>query len=57
MDHFVPKDKTYMRPVPTEFPIDPNAWKVCIRGTGDEPQSWTCCREVGKALGPIASGA
>ena len=50
MDYFVPKDKTYMRPVPTEFPVDPNAWKVCIKGTGDEPQSWTCCRDVGKAL-------
>ena len=50
MDYFLPKDKTYMRPVPDEFPVDPNAWQACIKGTGDEPQSWTCCRDVGKAV-------
>ena len=50
MDYFLPKGHTYMRPVPDEFPVDPNEWRVCIKGTGDEPQSWTWCRDVGRAV-------
>jgi hypothetical protein len=50
MDYFLPKEKTYMMPIPDLFPIDPNGWKACIRGTGDEPQSYTCARNVGQAL-------
>lgn len=50
MDYFLPKEKSYMKPVPDEFPIDLDAWTVRIRGTGDEPQSWTLGREVGRAV-------
>ena len=38
-----------MRPVPDEFPIDLDKWTARIRGTGDELQSWTLGREVGRA--------
>jgi hypothetical protein len=50
MDYFLTKDKSYMSPIPREFPIDPNGWKACIRGTGDKVQSFTCGRDVAKAL-------
>ncbi|KAF2420711.1 NAD(P)-binding protein [Tothia fuscella] len=50
MDYVLPKEKTYMTPIPDLFPIDPNGWKACIRGTGDEPQSFTCGRNIGEAL-------
>ena len=50
MDYFLPKDKTYMPPIPDEFPVDPNGWRACIRGTGDDIQAWTCARDVGKAV-------
>ena len=49
-DYFLPWKKTYIRPIPDEFPVDPNGWKGCIRGTGDEMQSWTCGREIGRAV-------
>ena len=55
MDYFLPKEKSYMRPVPDEFPIDLDAWTVRIRGTGDEPQSWTLGREVGRAGGELSA--
>ena len=48
MDYFLPKEKSYMKPVP-EFPINVADWTVMMRGTGDEPQSWTLGREVAKA--------
>ncbi|KAL8992521.1 MAG: hypothetical protein Q9188_007566 [Gyalolechia gomerana] len=50
MDYFLPKEKSYMRPVPDEFPINLDEWTARVRGTGDEPQSWTLAREVGKAI-------
>jgi hypothetical protein len=50
MDYFLPKEKTYMTVIPELFPIDPNGWEACIRGTGDEPQSYTTGRNVGQAL-------
>jgi hypothetical protein len=50
MDYFLPKEKTYMPPIPDEFPVDPNNWRACIRGTGNETQAWTCAREIGKAV-------
>ena len=49
-DYFLPKDKTYMPAIPDEFPIDPNGFKALIRGSGEEPQSWTCAREVTLAV-------
>ncbi|KAL9130411.1 MAG: hypothetical protein Q9175_007030 [Cornicularia normoerica] len=49
-DYFLPKEKTYISPIPDKFPADPNNWRACIRGSGDEPQSWTCGREIGRAV-------
>ena len=49
-DYLLPEDKTYMSPVPGKFPIDQESWSTCIRGTGDEPQSWICGREIGRAV-------
>lgn len=50
MDYFLTEDKTYMPPIPDEFPIDPNNWKACIRGTGDQLQSFTSARDIAKSL-------
>jgi len=49
-DYFLPSRKTHMSPVPLEFPMDPNGWQARVRGTGDEVQSWTCARDVGRAV-------
>ena len=49
-DYFLPREKTYIRPIPDKFPVDPIGWRCCIRGTGDEMQSWTCGREIGRAV-------
>ena len=49
-DYFLPRKKTYISPIPDKFPVDPNGWRGCIRGTGNEMQSWTCGREIGKAV-------
>ncbi|RDA86146.1 hypothetical protein CP532_3051 [Ophiocordyceps camponoti-leonardi (nom. inval.)] len=50
MDYCLTADKSYMPAIPNEFPIDPNGWKACIRGSGDVVQSFTSCRDVAKAL-------
>lgn len=50
MDYFLTEDKSYMPPIPNEFPIDPNNWKACIRGTGNQVQSFSSGRDVAKAL-------
>ena len=39
-----------MVPIPEEFPVDANGWRACVRGSGDEVQSWTCGRDVGRAV-------
>lgn len=52
-DYFLPKQKTYISPIPDKFPVDPNNWKACIRGSGDELQSWTCGRDVGRAVAEL----
>lgn len=39
-----------MKPVPLEFPVDANGWRALVRGTGDEMQSWTSARDVGRAV-------
>lgn len=49
-DYFLPKEKTYMKPIPLEFPVDANGWRALVRGTGDEIQSWTCARDVARAV-------
>lgn len=54
-DYFLPKEKTYMRPIPDKFPVDPNSWQALVRGTGDEGQSWSCGRDVGKAVVELCS--
>lgn len=57
MDYFLPKEKTYMSPIPDLFSVDPNDWRACIRGTGDERQAWTCAREVAKAVVELLAAA
>ena len=49
-DYFLPTRKTFMAPIKDKFPIDVDSWKACIRGTGDEVQSWTAARDVGRAV-------
>ena len=49
-DYFLPAAKTHMPPIPDEFPVDVNGWRARVRGTGEEEQSWTCGRDVGKAV-------
>ena len=49
-DYFLPRRKSHMKPVPLEFPMDPNGWRAHVRGTGHETQSWTCARDVGRAV-------
>lgn len=50
MDYFLSKEKTWMPAIPDEFPVDPNGWGACVRGTGDEPQGFTSARDIGKAV-------
>lgn len=50
MEYFLTEDKSYMPSIPDEFPFDPNNWKACIRGTGDQLQSFTSARDIAKAL-------
>ncbi|MCJ1350965.1 MAG: hypothetical protein MMC33_000947 [Icmadophila ericetorum] len=50
MDYFIPQGKTYVRHYEGLFPIDPVNWRACIYATGDELQTWTCAREIGKAI-------
>ena len=50
MDYFLPRGKSYMPSIPDEFPIDPNNWKACVRGSGDQVQSFTWGRDVARAL-------
>ena len=50
MEYFLPEEKSYMRRIPGEFPIDPGAWTYTVRGTGAEPQGWTCGRDVARAV-------
>ncbi|KAL4876916.1 NAD(P)-binding protein [Aspergillus karnatakaensis] len=50
MDYFVAQEKTFIRHVPSEFPIDLKSWQYTVRGTGDELQSFTCARDVAKAI-------
>ena len=50
MNYFLTEDKTYMPLILDEFPIDPNNWKACIRGTDDQVQSFTSARDIAKSL-------
>lgn len=53
MEYFIPEDKSYMTHLPGEFPIDLKSWSYCVRGTGEEPQTWTCGRDVAKAVAEL----
>ncbi|KAI9373909.1 major facilitator superfamily domain-containing protein [Aspergillus egyptiacus] len=53
MDYFVSEEKSYMKYLEGEFPIDLPSWTYCVRGTGEEPQSWTCGRDVAKAVAEL----
>ena len=50
VDYLLPQEKTYLRHDPRDRPIDIGRKSVSIKGTGDEPVSWTCCREIGRAV-------
>ncbi|KAL4819737.1 NAD(P)-binding protein [Aspergillus spinulosporus] len=50
MDYFLPPSQSYMRYIKGEFPIDVASWTYTVRGTGEEPQSWTAARDVARAL-------
>ncbi|KAL2043789.1 hypothetical protein N7G274_003308 [Stereocaulon virgatum] len=50
MDYFLPAAKTHMRPAAGVFPIDLGSWTALVRGSGEEVQSWTCGRDVGRAV-------
>ncbi|KAL4936813.1 hypothetical protein BDV06DRAFT_216375 [Aspergillus oleicola] len=57
MDYFLPEEKSYMKYLPGEFPIDPVTGTYCVRGTGEELQSWTCrpFKRVHRSLEQIAA--
>jgi hypothetical protein len=42
-----------MTHLPGEFPIEHKTWHYNVRGTGDEPQAWTCGRDVAKAVAEL----
>ena len=44
------EEKTHMPPALEMWPIDVRGWEACIRGTGDEKQSWILGRDVGRAV-------
>ncbi|RAL16597.1 NAD(P)-binding protein [Aspergillus homomorphus CBS 101889] len=50
MDYFLPEGKSYMKYIPGEFPIDPLTWTYHVKGTGEEPQTWTCAQDVAAAV-------
>ena len=49
-DDFLPAGKSLMTPAKGLFPVDVDEWKACVRGSGDEVQSWTAARDVGRAV-------
>lgn len=50
MDYFLTEEKSHMPAIPNEFPVDPNNWRACIRGSGNAVQSFTSAQDVTKAL-------
>ncbi|PLB46111.1 NAD(P)-binding protein [Aspergillus steynii IBT 23096] len=52
MDYFLTEEKSYMAFLEGEFPVDPrpSVWRWVVRGTGEEPQAWTCARDVARAV-------
>ncbi|KAL4959266.1 MFS general substrate transporter [Aspergillus stella-maris] len=57
MDYFLSEEKSYMKCLPGEFPIDPVTGTYCVRGTGEELQSWTYrpFKRVYRSLAQIAA--
>ena len=49
-DYFLPIRKSYMTPIKDKFPVDADEWRACLRGSGEEMQSWTCARDLGRAV-------
>ena len=39
-----------MKPVPGMFPVDLEGWSTLFRGSGEEVQSWTCGKDVGRGV-------
>ncbi|KAL4993344.1 hypothetical protein BDV10DRAFT_179350 [Aspergillus recurvatus] len=56
MDYFLPPTKSYMKYLEGEFPIDVASWTYTVRGTGEEPQSWTAARDVARAVVELLKG-
>ncbi|RAL15796.1 MFS general substrate transporter, partial [Aspergillus homomorphus CBS 101889] len=50
MEYFLPETRSFRRCMPGEFPIDLGAWRYTVRGTGEEMQSWTCARDIARAV-------
>ncbi|KAI0517551.1 hypothetical protein F5B22DRAFT_603356 [Xylaria bambusicola] len=53
VDYFLPQHLTRMPAEPDTVPIDANGWRACIRGSGDELQSWTWTKDVAAAVGEL----
>ncbi|KAL3459570.1 NAD(P)-binding protein [Aspergillus heterothallicus] len=50
MEYFLAPEKSYMRCIPGEFPVDLVKGVYTVRGTGEEMQSFTAGRDVGTAV-------
>jgi nucleoside-diphosphate-sugar epimerase len=48
MDYFSPANKSYMKRLPTVWPLDENGLRIC--GTGNEPVTFTSARNVAQAM-------
>ena len=44
------RGKTYMSAIGNKWVVDWDRWRACVRGTGDEIQSWVCGRDVGRGV-------
>ncbi|KAI4159511.1 MAG: hypothetical protein LQ342_006512 [Letrouitia transgressa] len=51
-DYFLPMTKTHIKPTEM-FPLDQQKWTASIPGTGDEMQSWTSGRDIGRAVAEL----
>lgn len=41
---------TYMSEIGNKWVVDWDQWRSCVRGAGEEIQSWVCGRDVGKGF-------
>eukprot|EP01119_Soliformovum_irregulare_P015644 TRINITY_DN4428_c0_g1_i1.p1 TRINITY_DN4428_c0_g1~~TRINITY_DN4428_c0_g1_i1.p1 ORF type:complete len:310 (-),score=68.01 TRINITY_DN4428_c0_g1_i1:11-940(-) len=50
MDYFIPAQNSYMKRLPVVWPLDIDARKIKIPGSGDDPLSFTWARDVARAM-------